>query len=104
MEVTKPCEFIGFGAGLPFDRYVGLPSELGHPAGSRSPPTAAPQAGHRSVDTPGESPRLTKPYKFIGFGAVDITKPYKFIGFGAIDITKPYKFIGFVAFRYPAAV
>ncbi len=26
----------------------------------------------------------TKPYKFIGFGAVDVTKPYKFIGFGLL--------------------
>ncbi len=37
----------------------------------------------------------TKPYKFIGFGAMDATKPYNFIGFGAMDATKPYKFIGF---------
>ncbi len=26
---------------------------------------------------------VTKPYKFIGFGAMEVTKPYKFIGFGA---------------------
>ncbi len=26
---------------------------------------------------------------------MDVTKPYKFIGFGAMDVTKPYKFIGF---------
>ncbi len=39
----------------------------------------------------------TKPYKFIGFGAMDVTKPYKFIGFGAMDVTKTYKFIGFGA-------
>jgi hypothetical protein len=39
----------------------------------------------------------TKPYKFIGFGAIDITKPYKLIRFGARDVTKPYKFIGFGA-------
>ncbi len=25
-----------------------------------------------------------KPYKFIGFGAMDVTKPYEFIGFGAL--------------------
>ncbi len=25
----------------------------------------------------------TKPYEFIGFGAMDATKPYEFIGFGA---------------------
>ena len=35
-----------------------------------------------------------KPYKFIGFGAMDVTKPYKFIGFGAMDVTKPYNSIG----------
>ena len=28
---------------------------------------------------------VTKPYKFMGFGAMDVTKPYKFIGFGAMD-------------------
>ncbi len=27
-------------------------------------------------------PKTTWPYKFIGFGAIDVTKPYKFIGFG----------------------
>ncbi len=37
---------------------------------------------------------VTKPYKFIGFGALDVTKPYKFIRFGALDVTKPYTFIG----------
>ncbi len=26
---------------------------------------------------------VTKPYEFIGFGAMDATKPYKFIWFGA---------------------
>ncbi len=25
---------------------------------------------------------------------MDVTKPYKFIRFGAMDVTKPYKFIG----------
>ncbi len=40
---------------------------------------------------------VTKPYKFIGFGAMDATKPYKFIGFGAMDVTKPYKYLGFGA-------
>jgi hypothetical protein len=34
---------------------------------------------------------VTKPYKFIRFGATDVTKPYKFIGFGAMDATTPYK-------------
>ncbi len=40
---------------------------------------------------------VTRPYRFIGFGAMDVTKPYKFIGFGAMDVTKPYKFIWFGA-------
>ncbi len=40
---------------------------------------------------------VTKPYKFIGCEAMDATKPYKLIGFGAMDATKPYKFIGFGA-------
>ncbi len=29
---------------------------------------------------------LTKPYKFIGFGAMDAAKPSKCIGFGAMDV------------------
>ena len=33
----------------------------------------------------------TKPYEFIGFGAMYGTKPYEFIGFGAMDATKPYE-------------
>ena len=37
---------------------------------------------------------VTKPYKFIGFGAMDVTKPYKFIWFSDIHGPKPYKFIG----------
>ncbi len=45
---------------------------------------------------PSSPPRVvTKPYEFIGFGAMDAIKPYKCIGFGAMDATKPYKFIGF---------
>ncbi len=31
---------------------------------------------------------VTKPYKFIGLGAMDVTKPYKVIGFGAMDVTE----------------
>ncbi len=34
---------------------------------------------------------VTKPYKFIRFGAMDATKPYEFIGCGAMDVTKPYE-------------
>ncbi len=30
---------------------------------------------------------VTKPYRFIGFGAMAVTKPYKFTGFGAMDVT-----------------
>ena len=40
---------------------------------------------------------VTKPYKFIGCGAMDVTKPYKCIRFGAMDVTKPYTFIWFGA-------
>ncbi len=40
---------------------------------------------------------VTKPYKFTGFGAMDVTKPCKFTEFGAMDVTKPYKFTGFGA-------
>ena len=35
---------------------------------------------------------VTKPYKFIGFGAMDVTKPYAFIRFGTMDVTKPYEY------------
>ncbi len=38
---------------------------------------------------------VTKPYKFIVFGAMEVTKPYKFTGFGVMEVTKPYKFTGF---------
>jgi len=34
---------------------------------------------------------VTRPYKFIRFGAIYVTKPYKFIRFGAIYVTKPYE-------------
>ncbi len=37
---------------------------------------------------------LTKPYEFIGVGAMAVTKPYEFIGFGAMEVTKPYEFTG----------
>ncbi len=43
--------------------------------------------------TPYRSGR-TKPYEFIGFGAMEVTKPYEFLGFGAMEVTKPYEFIG----------
>ncbi len=39
--------------------------------------------------------RPSKPYDFIGFGAMDVTKPYEFIWFGDIPGSKPYGFIGF---------
>ncbi len=35
---------------------------------------------------------VTKPYEFIGFGAMAVTKPCEFIGFGAMAATKPYEF------------
>ncbi len=40
--------------------------------------------------------RPSKPYDFIGLGAMDVTKLYKFKGFGDIHGPKPYKFIGFL--------
>ncbi len=33
---------------------------------------------------------VTKPYEFIGFGAVDGTKPYKFIGIGAMEVNQSF--------------
>ncbi len=44
-----------------------------------------------------DRPGTTKPYKFIGFGAMEVTKPYEFIRFGAMDVTKPCEFIRFGA-------
>ena len=29
---------------------------------------------------------VTKPYEFIGLGAMDVAKPYEFPGFGAMDV------------------
>ncbi len=34
---------------------------------------------------------ITKPYKFIGFGAMDVTKPRNCTGFGAMTVTKPFE-------------
>ncbi len=40
--------------------------------------------------------RPSKPYEFIGFGAMDVTKPYSlYIWFGDIHGPKPCEFIGF---------
>ncbi len=36
----------------------------------------------------------SKPYGFIGFGAMDVTKPYECIWLGDISDAKPYAFIG----------
>ncbi len=30
--------------------------------------------------------QVTKPYEFIGFGAMEVTKPYEFIWFGAMEV------------------
>ncbi len=35
----------------------------------------------------------TKPYEFIGLGAMEATKPYEFIWLEAMEATKPYEFI-----------
>ncbi len=53
-----------------------VPSLLGQPSGEQATISGS---------------KIRKPYKFIGFGAMDVTKPYKFIGFGAMDVTKPYQ-------------
>ena len=55
MDVTKPYEFIRFGA-----MDVTTPYEF---------------IGCGAMD-------VTKPYEFIGFDAMDATRPYEFIGFG----------------------
>ncbi len=41
------------------------------------------------------APRVIKPYKFIGFGAIAVTKPCEFMGFWVLAVTKPYEFMGF---------
>ncbi len=33
---------------------------------------------------------VTKPYKFIGFGAMEVTKPYKVIGFGVFGLAPSF--------------
>ncbi len=40
---------------------------------------------------------VTKPYRFIRFGAMDVTRSYKFNKIGAMDVTKPYEFTRFGA-------
>jgi hypothetical protein len=39
--------------------------------------------------------RSSKPFEFMGLGAIDVTKPYKSIWFGDRHGPKPYEFIGF---------
>ncbi len=55
MEVTKPCEFIWFGA-----MEITKPCEF---------------IWFGAMET-------TNPYEFIGFGAMEVTKLYEFIGLG----------------------
>ncbi len=40
------------------------------------------------------------PYRFIGFGGIDVTKPYKFMCLGGIDAPKSYEFIGSGGFYF----
>ncbi len=73
---------------------------MGFPGAPKGPGEASPRAArpHRAFNKSkiqAKVSSLTKPYKFIGFGAMYVTKPYKYIGFGAMYVTKPYKFIGF---------
>ncbi len=49
-------------------------SGLPGPAGAPGTPGAAPARKRVQV--------ATKPYEFIGFGAMDVTKPHEFIGLG----------------------
>ncbi len=35
---------------------------------------------------------------------MDVTKPYEFIGFGAMDVTKPYEFIWFYTGREKSGI
>jgi hypothetical protein len=65
-------------------------SEKGPKKSAGGPGRAGPRTGIRC-----RLSDATKPYEFIGFGAMDVTKPYEFIGFGPYDVTKPYEFIGF---------
>ncbi len=111
MDVTKPCDFIGFGAmdvtkpyefislGANLGSYFSAPSGAapfdGYPKGSGPPPAPPPNAPPRARHRPPEAMDVTKPYEFIGFGAMAVTKPGEFIGFGAMAVNKPYKFIGF---------
>ncbi len=105
MDVSKSCEFIGFGGGLLLHTQC-TPPVSGKPSHA--------MCIEPSVLTPSKTSNScaeTKPYKFIGvgaidgtkpyksprFGAIEVTKPYIFIGFGAMDVTKPYIFIGFGA-------
>ncbi len=45
---------------------------------------------------------VTKPYEFIGFGAMEVTKPYEFIGFGAMEAGNIKKLTGQAVLRMRA--
>jgi hypothetical protein len=61
LDVTKPHEFIGFGA-----MDVTKPYEF---------------MGFGAMD-------VNKPYEFIRFGSMDVNKPYEFIGFAPATFTR----------------
>ncbi len=71
-----------------------LRAGLGDPGGGGPPhgPTQRrhfrPFARRRRENLVARAMGATKPYKFLGSGALDVTKPYKFMGFGALDVTK----------------
>ncbi len=69
-------------------RSRGLREALGGPGPRR--PSRGPGSNRAllsgRVELKGASvPGHTKPYEFIGFGAMEVTKPSEFIGFGAIN-------------------
>ncbi len=66
---TKPH----IAGGVPTGRHTAMPLDYG--------PTSA------CFDD--DQKRPSEPYRFIGFGAIDVTKLYKFIWFGDIDAPNP---------------
>ncbi len=100
--LQNPINSLGLGPWMP-GRFLSTetPPQKHRPS-NRAKGIGKPAGNLRKTTNHHENPQklkepITKPYRFIGFGAMNVTKPYKFIGFGAVEITKPYKIIGFGA-------
>ena len=88
MDVTKPSKFIGLGE-LSKDSTRPRRAGITRASGATLQISLTIFARPGALETPNGVPETP------GICSWDVTKPYKFIGFGAMDATKPYKFIRF---------